>query len=70
MEDKHVEVLRFEIAKLEIQPGDVLVLRVSHGLSEDAFAAIRSLFEKRNVQILVIPKETDLSVVRAQGGDK
>lgn len=66
-----IEVLRFEIAKLELRPGDTLAVSTSGVLSErDLERLEKSLGETipQGVGFVVIPSESKFSILSSSGG--
>lgn len=63
------EVVTTEIAKLKLEPGDVLVLKMKHHLKYDHARTIRRHLESYlgfQVKILVLDGGTDLTVVKRE----
>lgn len=64
------EHLQFEVAKLELRPGDVLVARAPRALHSVEAARLRSYLERGvpNTRILVVDCGLELTVVsKAEG---
>ncbi len=59
------EEIEFEIARLEMKPGDILAARVTHIVPSEAVARIRAYLERAlpGTKVLVIDATLDLSVV-------
>lgn len=59
------EDLEFQIAKLELSPGDALVARVDRPIAEEAANRLRAALERMlpKTKVLIIPPGIELSVV-------
>lgn len=59
------EDLKFEIARLELKPGDVLAVRPQRPLHSEAAARVRAVVQREvpGIKVLVIDPGTELSVV-------
>jgi hypothetical protein len=61
--------VELHIAKLELKPGDILVLRLDHKLSDETCNWLRDNMRRvlpEGVKAMVLDKDADLSVVRAE----
>jgi len=61
-----MDKLDFRIGKLSLAPGDALVVKVDHPLSEKMAAAIRSHLDPHlpeGVKALILGREIDLAVL-------
>lgn len=59
------EEIEFEIAKLELRPGDVLVARLTRIVPSEALARLRAFLARElpDTKVLVIDAQVDLSIV-------
>jgi hypothetical protein len=64
MDEKAPEVLRIEIARLDVQPGETLLVRVPEAHLMNAERYIREAVP-RGVKVLVAPFEAEFSVISA-----
>lgn len=64
MDEKAIEVLRVEIARLDIQPGEILLVRVPEAALKRAAAYLEAIVP-RDVRVLVTPYEAEFSVIAA-----
>lgn len=57
------EITEFQIARLELRPGDVLVVKTPHGVNIPRDRITVQSLVPAGVRILFIPPEVDLSVL-------
>lgn len=64
--EQNVEVVRMEIAKLEMRPGDVLVVRSSQRLSQEAMTRIGDVVRKAvpGQRVMVVDPGTEFLLLR------
>lgn len=68
MTDAQIEVLRFEIAKLEVHTGDILVVKPAEKLNPEQIRQVGDVLNAMNlgVKTMVLPAEWGISVVREE----
>lgn len=64
MDEKVIEVLRVEITRLDIQPGEILLVRVPEAALKNASTYIEAILP-HGVRFLVAPYEAEFSVIAA-----
>ena len=64
---KVIEVAKIEIEKLELKPGDIIVLKSKHVLSERAYMNLKDsmdkIFPNHEHQVLILEEDLDIMVV-------
>lgn len=62
-----MDVEKFEIAKMDIKPGDIVVLRFERGLPADAIRSVREQVQgllPEGVKVMVLADEPRLGILR------
>jgi hypothetical protein len=63
MNETAIEVLRIEIMRLDVQPGETLLIRIPPELNESHVSEVTQLCVPRGVRVLVAPRDVEFSVI-------
>ena len=65
------EVARIEIARLELEPGDIIILKSKQALSNAAFDHLQTsmleLFPDHEHKIIILEEDLDIAVITEKG---